>query len=37
MKRIRIGVLVLESSNMTLRRLRVHHNGFDPQIGWVEG
>ncbi len=32
-----MGVLVVGSSNMTLRRLRVHGNGFDPQIGWVEG
>lgn len=32
-----IGVVIVESSNMTLRKLRVHGNGFDPQIGWVEG
>jgi len=32
-----IGVVIVGSNDMTLRRLRVHHNGFDPQIGWVEG
>jgi len=32
-----IGILVVGSSDITLRRLRVRNNGFKPQIGWVEG
>lgn len=32
-----MGLLVVGSRDVTLRRLRVHDNGFDAQIGWVEG
>lgn len=32
-----IGVVVLESDHVTLRRLVVRNNGFEPRAGWVEG
>lgn len=32
-----IGMVVVFSRDITLRRLTVHHNGFAPQAGWVEG
>ena len=32
-----IGLLVVQSDQVTLDRLRVHHNGFSPSISWVEG
>ena len=32
-----IGLLVVSSEHVTARRLRVHGNGFEPRIGWVEG
>jgi nitrous oxidase accessory protein NosD len=32
-----IGVLVVQSDDITLRRLRVRDNGFSSQIKWAEG
>ena len=32
-----IGLLIVQSYQVTLDRLRVHHNGFSPSISWVEG
>lgn len=32
-----MGLVVVLSEEITLRRLRVHDNGFDARIGWVEG
>ena len=32
-----IGLLVVQSREITLDGLRVHHNGFSPSISWVEG
>ena len=32
-----IGLLVVLSSHVTLRKLKVRGNGFDPRINWVEG